>query len=138
MWFFKKYLARCGHKTKKKDKVTAFGETITTEVPLVDGKIEYCHKCLEKMAIRCAWCGKPIFIGDPVTLYSLTNGTKEMPKHAVCHDKKLNQYVGCLRCDCADTGADRAGFWVPPGVVERIPTPYEILMADSTKKCIII
>ena len=40
---------KCGHKTKLKDKVTAFGETeILGMVPHKDGTVDYCHKCLKK------------------------------------------------------------------------------------------
>ena len=126
--FKKKIVAGCGHETFKKDKVTAFGVGCVTEIPIIDGKTDYCHRCLEKMAIRCAWCGKVIFVGDPVTLYSPRDKDRKMPEYAVLHNKEHNSYVGCLRWDCAETGADRAGFWYPPGKVYRVPTPIEMCM----------
>lgn len=131
--FFIKFLgirivAKCGHKTKLKGKVSAFGETIITEINPRKGKVEYCHKYLEKMAIKCAWCAKPIFIEDPITLYSTTCLDK-MPEHTVIFSEELMQVVGCGRSSCAQTGADYAGIWVPgengKGMVERIPTMIE-------------
>jgi len=126
----KKIVAGCGHETLKKDKVTAFGISCETKIPIVDGKTDYCHRCLEKMAIRCSWCGGVIFIGDPVTLYSPNDKNHKMPDYAVLHNKKDNSYVGCLRLNCAETGADRAGFWYPPGKVYRVPTPIEMCMQN--------
>ncbi|MBU1289698.1 hypothetical protein KKG85_00400, partial [Patescibacteria group bacterium] len=62
-FFERKIVAECGHTTKRKDKIVAFGEGTITEITFEDGKTPYCHQCLEKMAIRCAWCGHVIFIG---------------------------------------------------------------------------
>jgi hypothetical protein len=41
-----------------------------------------------------------------------------------------NALVGCLRWDCADTGADMCGRWMPPGKVERTPSPMELCLAS--------
>lgn len=38
--------------------------------------------------------------------------------------------MGCLRWDCAKTGADRAGFWHPPGKVFRVTTPLEMCLQN--------
>ncbi len=121
-------LAKCGHETKIIDTVRAFGEKTKTEVLLVKGETEYCHKCLEKMAIRCAWCGRAIFIGDFITLYS-SDGTYKLPADAVVYDKK-QQLVGCQRTTCADSGADYGGKWMPPGIVQRRPSAIEIAIAN--------
>lgn len=131
---------KCGHKTKKNGKVTAFGEAITTNIN--GDSVEYCHECLGRMAIRCAWCGKPIFIGDPVTLY-IANSS-EMPDYAVFYDDENREahnkpdsveVVGCLRFSCADTGADKAGYWVPgdnnKGKVHLARSAYEIALSDA-------
>ncbi len=128
--FKKKIVAGCGHEALEKDKVTAFGASCETKIPIVDGKTEYCHRCLEKMAIRCAWCGGVIFIGDPITLYSPRDKDRKIPEYAVLYDKEHNSYVGCLRWNCAETGADRAGSWYPTGKVYRIPTPIEMCMQN--------
>jgi hypothetical protein len=41
-----------------------------------------------------------------------------------------------LRWNCAETGADRAGFWVIPGKVQRCLSPIE--EAFATGKTVII
>ena len=121
-------VAKCGHETKVKDEVTAHGETITTTIPIKDGETDYCHRCLEAMSTRCAWCGKPIFIGDPVTLYTPTENFI-VPDYADRYED--DAYVGCLRSDCAETGADRAGFWYPPGQVKLDLSPLESALQKS-------
>lgn len=134
--FRKKIVAGCGHETLKKDKVAAFGTSCETEIPIVDGKTDYCHRCLEKMAIRCAWCGEAIFIGDPITLYSPSDKNRKMPDYAVLHNEEHNSYVGCLRWNCTETGADRAGFWYPTGKVYRVPSPIEMAMQSGDVVCV--
>ncbi len=128
--FRKKILADCGHKTLVKDWVTAFGEAVITRLPIKNGGTSYCHKCIEKMAIRCAWCGKAIFIGDAVTLYT-PNRDFQIPDYAVFFSREPIRLVGCLRWECASSGADRSGFWMPPGAVERMPSPIEMAMAST-------
>lgn len=153
---------RCGHRTQKKGLVSAFGLTIMTDMPKnPDGSVDYCLDCISKMAIRCAWCGSPIFIGDPITLYlansrfgflsnrSLEEAQKE-PGYkefvssdgvAVYFDNKFF-LVGCLRRNCADSGADRAGFWLPGedghGCACRIPTPYDLILDAKEPVAVII
>lgn len=127
MWqnlFSRKFLAKCEHKTYKKDLVSAFGEKCITKVPVNNKTTPYCHRCLEKMAIRCAWCGEVIFIGDPITLYTPDENFKA-PEYSVVYKNDPLQLVGCLRWDCAESGADRIGFWLPPGKVEKIMSPIE-------------
>lgn len=118
----------CGHKTRQKGDVAAFGVTITTEMPLKDGTVDYCLECIAKMAIQCAWCSLPIFIGDPITLYFSSKPDFVVPDHAVVYNEQTKELVGCLRMDCASTGADRAGFWLPDeqghGHVERTTSIY--------------
>ncbi len=75
------------------------------------------------MTIQCAWCGEPIFIGDPVTLYLPRYEDMEVPGHAVPYGK--GAFVGCLRWECAESGTDRVGFWYPPGIVYRVLSPIE-------------
>lgn len=125
--FRKKIMADCGHKTFRTDEVSAFGETGELEIAIIDGKAPYCHRCLEKMTIRCAWCSEPIFIGQPITLYSLEDKDQKMPEYAVLYDKESNSYVGCVHCG---EMADRAGFWYPPGEVKRVLTPIEMCLLD--------
>jgi hypothetical protein len=123
--------AKSGKPTKRTGKITAFGEIRTMTMPLNDrGGLEYTLEEIQGMAIRCAWCGKPIFIGECITL--LTPAEKfEIPDYAVVHNRDPMQLVGCLRWDCAPTGALWAGYWVPDdknfgkGKVLRILSPLE-------------
>jgi hypothetical protein len=145
-WLFASYFLRptylakkCGHTTKRSGMMDVFGHTIIMTMPKnKDFSVDYCISCVSKMSIRCAWCGKPIVIGDPVTLYSPAKADYKVPEYAVWHDKKEKQLVGCLRWECADTGMDRAGFWLPPGKVERVPTAVEMIFAAGGKKGLII
>lgn len=92
MWFFnnvfrKKVVAGCGHETFKKDKIAAFGESVEIKIPIIDGKTNYCHRCLEKMSIKCAWCGGVIFISSPITLYISQKKDFKVPKYAIIYDE---------------------------------------------------
>ena len=126
---------RCKHRTKLVGTVSALGRTTTTKMKLNSGgSVDYCLDCIGRMSIRCAWCGNPIFIGDPITLYT-PEGNFRVSDWMVTYSKKPLQLVGCLGLDCADTGADRAGFWVPGedgnGQVKRVPTAYEAFLGPT-------
>lgn len=124
----------CGHETKLKGKVSAFGENVVTKIkPDKNGNAKYCHDCLSDMAILCAWCERPIFIGNPITLYSTRKDDFKVPNHASIYKEDPITLVGCGRTDCADTGADYAGTWIPPGKVKRTPSMIEQSMADLQK-----
>ncbi len=129
----------CGHLTKRSGKITSHGESYIMTMPLSEnGNPGYCLDCLAKMSIRCAWCENSIHIGDPVTLY-ISRGSNKVPEHAVRYDRDERCYVGCLGWGCAETGADRQGFWMPPGKVARIPSPMEMLMSSgSNGKAVIV
>jgi hypothetical protein len=123
---------RCGHPTEVKGKVTAFDRMTYTKMPVVADEVEYCLACIGGMAICCAWCGEVIFIGDPVTLYSAKRGFKS-PEYAVRYGR--HQFIGCLSMDCAETGGDRSGFWIPgddgKGRVMRVLSPLEQAMMSN-------
>jgi len=133
----KKAIAKCGHFTKRKDKIFAFDEECEIEI-LGKDQPEFCHRCLEKMTIRCAWCGKPIFIGDIITLYSPSKKNKQMPEYALVHDVKTNSFVGCGRTSCADSGCDYCGYWGTKGVIrfpsiaERVMSSGQVLVGNPT------
>jgi hypothetical protein len=96
---------------------------------LINGRLPFCTACYARLAVPCAWCCQPIFLGDPVTLYTRV-ATYTPPAEAICYDGQ--QFVGCLRAGCAMTAADRSGFWLPDpvtgmGRVERVASPLEIL-----------
>lgn len=122
---------KCGHKTQQKGEVHAFGQMTVTKMPVNEkGSFDYCLDCIGTMAIRCAWCGKAIFIGDPITLYDQP-ADFVMPEYAVTYGDSPKCLVGCLRHDCADTGSDRAGYWLPnqngEGSVHRVETIYDVI-----------
>lgn len=129
----KRYTAsKCGHDTYLVGGAMVLGETPCFKLPLVNGAPEYCIGCIAGMAVRCAWCSRPIHVGDLVTLYVRQEGMP-LGKQPVAYREDENnpyrRYVGCLRSSCADTSADRAGFWEPPGLVRLVPTPYEQSLA---------
>lgn len=103
----------CGHLAARIAVVWLGEESIITDMGSMPAPT-YCGTCLASMAIRCAWCGRAIFIGDPVTLYFQSSGELHiLPDRAVVYDQARKTLVGCLGRNCADTGADRAGFWMP-------------------------
>lgn len=103
----------CGHLASLVAIVWLDDDWVITDMSGMSAPV-YCDACLSAVAIRCGWCARPIFIGDPVTLYSRRDGTlPDMVEHAVVYDQERATVVGCLGWGCADTGADRAGFWLP-------------------------
>lgn len=140
---FRYKAVRCGHRTKRTGAVSAFGYTTITKMPRnKNGSIDYCLDCIGKMAIQCAWCGNPIFIGDPITLYTPNSNKFQIPEHAIVYNKKPLQLVGCFDWDCVESDADRAGLWLPnedgAGHVHRVPTAYEAILGVKKSPMIII
>lgn len=122
----------CGHETKRAGEIVVFGESSIMEMPVnEEGHPDYCLDCIAKMSIRCAWCGGAIKIGALVTLY-IPQESFVVPEYAVCYQHGEHEaLVGCLRWDCADTGADMCGRWMPPGNVERFPSPIELALQGN-------
>lgn len=157
----------CGHSTRVRGEVSAFKASTTTRMPLNnDGTTDYCLDCIGKMAVRCGWCGEPIFIGDPVTLYSPRSIERfnekweedlpfalvddeatglKLPETAVVYQPTEGRtrptIVGCGRRSCAESGADYAGVWLPgkfgKGYAQRIKTPYEVLLGDPSVTAVV-
>ncbi len=137
IFWSKKVQAQCGHQTRTVVLLHIYEEERFLQLPLDDdGTTPACWDCLEKMTIRCAWCGKPIFIGDPVTLNSPADGALCIPQYAVVYSCRPLRLVGCLRMGCANSGAERAGFWQPPGEVFRVLSPLEMCLLG--KKSVIV
>ena len=125
----KKIVCGCGHESKLKKKVRIKDEKCTLRIVYRPGKlVPYCLDCVEKMTITCPWCGKPILIGDYVTLYTPSNPNFKIPEGAVVYSENPLQLVGCQRSTCAETGADYCGIWDVPGVVKRFPSAIERVM----------
>lgn len=128
----KRYVAtKCGHQTKRTGKCTSFGVSYTMQMPQNDdGSVDYCLDCIGNMAIRCAWCGDSIHIGEPITLYTPAKEDFKIPEYAGVYSLKPLRLIGCLGWDCASSGADRSGFWYPGdngrGGVRRVASPIEI------------
>ncbi len=131
LWLFMSYPFRttyiasvCGHKTKQMGPVTIGKAVIIMNIEDIGHKGPgYCLECLGQMSIRCVWCGESILVGEPITLYRQRVGVP-IPTHAVSYIKNgRTVFVGCLDWNCADSGADICGYWMPPGVVEPIPPP---------------
>ena len=122
----------CGHKTKQEGHMSN-GENMTNmKMPLAEnGNPDYCLECIGDMSIKCAWCGKPITIGSPVTLYT-PKEEFEIPEHAVHYTKNDSKaLVGCSGRGCAIPGFDICGKWMPPGEVKRLPSPVELCIATK-------
>lgn len=120
---------KCGHRTLVRGTIEAFGELKNYMLPVEEGVAEYCLDCLSAMTIRCAWCDQPIFIDDPVTLrdvsadWTLTSHAKLSLRDE--HDQR-GRYIGCFRRTCVRTIDHPDGYWLPPGVVHRIPVAAHI------------
>lgn len=118
--FLKRTKAECGHKTRLSGTINAYGRSTKVKLePNEDGDIDYCLKCIEDMTIKCAWCEKPIFIGEPVTLYSPKNNDFDFPDDAHVYKENPLTFVGCRRMGCANSKPSYDGFWVPPGKVKK-------------------
>ncbi|MGM0629365.1 MAG: hypothetical protein ACQESA_02980 [Patescibacteria group bacterium] len=113
----RKIIAECGHETFVRDELRVLDEIRDVVLPIINDKTPFCHLCLEKMTIGCAWCGRPIFIGDPITL-CFPRYISKIPNNAVIYKiNSLIMLVGCLRIQCANECANKTGFWHPPGRV---------------------
>jgi hypothetical protein len=101
--------ARCGHQTKQRGTIRAFGESFRTTLDLDRGIIAYCHRCISRMAIKCACCQRPIFLGSPVaeffnpTLSARMNGDNRVTAAA--------GLVICRRPSCDWLTVGRRGTW---------------------------
>ena len=110
--------ARCGHKSKITDNLNISGKHVgMATLTVINGAVEYCHRCLEKMAIECAWCEGPIIIGEGVTLYSPTDKFYKIPNGAILHNENPLQLVGCLNHSCDPSVSLAENYWMPPGKV---------------------
>jgi len=136
--------SECGHKTKIKGEIKYFkakfedgDKEATTSLTLKlngKGEVTNCLSCIEEAAIRCAWCGGTILPGEPITLYMSAKEDFTPPEYAVEYNpdnRKKSSYVGCIRWDCADTGADVCGNWGFDKQVHRKQSPIEIALATG-------
>lgn len=119
-WMFWRWIPwhkakQCGHNTAVHELIRAEdGWTITS---IRVRPIDYCHKCLEAMAIRCSVCKKPIFIGNGVSLARV----ESLPEGAVWYNESLQTGVVCTSTECCNSHKYYSGSWQPPGRVELFP-----------------
>ena len=122
-------LCGCGHHSKLKKKVQVGDKKFSLRIKYKPGKQPpYCLDCIEKMTITCPWCGKPILIGDYVTLYKPSDPNFKVPEGAVVYSEEPFRLVGCQRRSCAQSGADYCGIWDVPGKVKRFQSALEQAM----------
>lgn len=98
----KEIVCGCGHISEMKKEIRVRNGKETLRILYKpDRTPPFCLDCVEKMAITCPWCGRPIFIGNYITLYTPTDSNFKIPKGAVVYTKDPLRLVGCQRPDCA-------------------------------------
>lgn len=128
----KEIVCGCGHTSKMEKEVPVGKEKETLKIVYKPNKTPpFCLDCIEKMTIICPWCGRPIFVGDYITLYTPSNPKFKIPEGTVVYSKNPLRLVGCQRADCAETGADYCGIWEAPGKVKRFPSALERALATG-------
>lgn len=150
-----RYVAmKCGHKTKRLGWLSSFGITKDYLIPFNgQDRLDYCHACLSQMSIRCGWCGEPILIGDPVTLFSLSDvNCDEAHKDAMIYKiGSMAFLIGCFDINCVSGVLYCASFWVPGAdgkgrvrgdgaEMEDEPNPIDpsITVADSVEEALML
>lgn len=126
---------KCGHKTKRLGWLRSGEVTEVCFMPLnEEGTVDYCFHCLNKMTIPCGWCGEPILIGDPVTLFAMPDdGIRKPHRGAVIYcTHPFPLLIGCFTKKCGIRMPDIAGYWIPgddgKGMVLRVKTPLEQML----------
>lgn len=108
-----RYTAMCGHKTKDPARLSFAGwKSGLVSLPRQQEKIYYCSSCLERMTVLCAWCCRPIFVGEAVTAYQPLENF-EPPLLAQVYEKDSTRLIGCSRPDCLSSPTDIIGRLVP-------------------------
>lgn len=111
----------CGHMTRLAGWAVSMDERYPLTIPLTkNGNPDYCLCCIGSMAINCPWCGRPICIGDAVTLYPSKPGKQPNFRNLRFELPDYRLRVGCARIGCLRRSGDIAGYWHTPGQVERI------------------
>jgi hypothetical protein len=119
---------KCGHLTFRTGRVMASGRKVFVTLDEKYGKVDYCHACLETMTTQCCRCLQPIFIGEPVFLYT----------------SNLTRQIGCLRSGCIE-GIEvgrNGGFWLPSeydrgNVVRVAPSANLHLISELTRHIVL-
>lgn len=139
------YVSKSGQLTKRHGYLEMSDERRFITLPLNEtANVDYSVAEITAITIQCAWCAKPIFVGDYVTLYGYRGNRDSLAPHIVIYDDSPLRVVGCLRMACAETGADYQGMWQPDpenpgkGHVLRIQSPIEMLAANPDIECIMV
>ena len=113
----------CGHVAPRRDALTAFGKTVKVVARhrLWQKEPDYCPRCLEKMAIQCGACSRPIFPGDPVSVLILRKDKLPTASQVLeIMNPNEVEVLCCLNDDClGDVPGGFAGHWVAPGKLKQ-------------------
>lgn len=107
------YVSKSGKRTKRCGYASMFGQNLFIHIPLNDeGSVDYTVEEVADMAIQCTWCGRPIHIGDIVTLQKARRIDFIPPAYAVVHPTDPPQFIGCTGHRCCDDDTKPQGLWV--------------------------
>lgn len=130
---FQKTATVCGHSLARKGVIKVGDKEIEVKRP--KNAPTHCYECTSEKSILCAYCEELIIPGNPITITRPLDEKFVLPEHAVWHNELKREVVGCLRWDCADSGAFYSGHWTEEGV-KRQPSPIELAM--QTGKPVIV
>lgn len=118
---------RCGHTTKRRGVLKAFGQQAKVRMPVNElGSVDWCLDCISDLTIRCAFCGNAIFIGEPITLHTPPKTGFQTPAHAYIYKNIPLLLVGCIACQGdTKTEAHMDYYWTvgddDRGFVHKVP-----------------
>jgi hypothetical protein len=77
-----------------------------------------------------------IAVDDPIRLSFSCDPNHQYPDYAVSYRDACGRvsYVGCLRSNCANTGAEISGYWQMPGEVCRAPSVFDLVTQNPNSE----
>lgn len=109
----RKHTSLSGRSTKLCGYLRAFGQQKFIVLGLEeDGQPRYALDELEGMSIRCAFCTRPIFVEDQVTVFTRSEYGTLHPYDAVQQWISPEEWIGCSREECGNKGKIE-GYWGP-------------------------
>lgn len=112
-----KYPCRCGHISTQIVLLNVFDEVRTIELPLRDGKLDFCRDCLEAMVYQCPECRHAIWFDEPVFIGEIENNARAKTGKFF-FDEDRNGYMFCYRHK--KHLIDYHGFYMVPGLVNHV------------------